>query len=208
LSRRIAAKRRSTRARTGPWLLPRAPALDDAGLAVSDPDLIVVSGGSFTGLRVGMAAALGLALGSGLPVVAVGSLEVLAYPWRFAGGVIVPVSGLRRGQIYFAVLVVGERLRIHPAARSTESFFEQCGSLQAERLLFVGDALDFLAGLIPPGLGGRACLLSSDPPRASSLARLAQDPERTAWNGTDQEGRTPRYLRDADARKPGPRSAI
>jgi tRNA threonylcarbamoyladenosine biosynthesis protein TsaB len=184
--------------------------LDDLGLQVGDLDRLAISEGpgSFTGLRVGMASALGMAVGSGLHVVPVGSLEVLAYPWRLCDGVIVPVSGYRRGQLYFTALRWdGVRFAhlLEPVSAPLETMFERCSSLEAERLLFVGDALDSLAGLIRSRLGDRAGRISADPPRASSLARLAQDPDRPAWTGAELEGRTPRYLRDADARKPKPR---
>lgn len=205
----IALDTRSSR--TEHLLVAARRLLDDLGIAVADLDRIAVSEGpgSFTGLRVGMAAALGLALGSGRHVVPVGSLEVLAYPWRLLDGVIVTVSGLRRGQVYYAAFRwdgVRFRTLIPPVSAPLEAMFERCKSLEAERLLFVGDALDSLAESIVPQLGGRALPVSADSPRASSLARLGQDPERPAWIGEDLEGRTPRYLRDADARRPGPRT--
>ena len=186
--------------------------LDDVGATIEGLDRLAVSEGpgSFTGLRVGMAAALGLALGSGLGVVPVGALEVLAYPWRHLEGVVIPVSGLRRGQLYFAALHWDGQRFVHlleAQSAPVEEMFARCESLQAEPLLFVGDALDSLAGSMPSHLGNRASPVSSDPPRASSLARLGQDPGRPVWTGLELEGRSPRYLRDADARKPRPRTS-
>ncbi len=205
----IALDTRTTR--TEHLLVAARRLLDDLGLGIGDLDRVAISEGpgSFTGLRIGMASALGLALGSHLPVVPVGSLEVLAYPWRLLGGIVVPVSGLRRGQLFFAGYEwTGTRFHpaIEPVCAPIDAMFERCGSLQAERFLFVGDALDSLAGSILSRLGGRALPVSADPPRASSLARLGQDPDRPVWTGNELEGRTPRYLRDADARKPGPRT--
>lgn len=54
--------------------------LNDEGLALSQVGCIVVVNGpgSFTGVRVALSAAKGLAIGAGLPVVAVSRLEVLA----------------------------------------------------------------------------------------------------------------------------------
>lgn len=57
--------------------------LDSKGVVASDLAGIAVAGGpgSYTGLRVGMALAKGLALGCGLPLVAVPTMDILAAPW-------------------------------------------------------------------------------------------------------------------------------
>jgi len=152
-----------------------------------------------------MAAALGLAAGSDLPIVPVGSLEVLAYPWRSGGSPIIVVSGHRRGHAYFAAYEwTGERFRtiIAPANPSLEEILGLVRGLAADRLLFAGDALDSLAGEIRLQVGQRACFMPSVSARAADVAALAADPLRPRWTGHDREGRTPDYLRDADARKP------
>lgn len=62
-------------------LAPRvAAALASAGLAVADLGGVAVASGpgSYTGLRIGLALAKGLALGAGLPVVGVPTLDALA----------------------------------------------------------------------------------------------------------------------------------
>ena len=53
--------------------------LDEAGLKAPDCDAIAVSSGpgSYTGLRVGVSTAKGLAFGAGKPLIAVGTLDVL-----------------------------------------------------------------------------------------------------------------------------------
>lgn len=184
--------------------------LEECGLEAGDCDLFAYSEGpgSFTGLRIGMAAALGLAAGTGRPVVAVPTLEVLAFPWRFLRQPIIPLSGHRRGHVYAAAyrwrLDRFEEL-MEPASYSEGALDERIGLLSADRLIFVGDALDSLAEWIRSRWEGRASVGGPEPPRAASVAMLALDPERELWQGNGLEGRTPRYLRDADARKPGPR---
>lgn len=63
-------------------LLPMiAEALAEAGLAYRDLDrlAVTVGPGAFTGLRIGLAAARGLALATGLPVVGVTTFEAIAH---------------------------------------------------------------------------------------------------------------------------------
>lgn len=64
----------------------------------------VVSGpGSFTGLRVGLAFAKGLALGLGLRLLAVNSLEALAYSAGSEAGLLSPMIDAKKNQIYAAL---------------------------------------------------------------------------------------------------------
>ncbi len=63
--------------------------------------IAVASGpGSFTGLRIGAATAKGLALALALPVVAVPTLDAMAYQCFDAVSVICPIMDARRGQVY------------------------------------------------------------------------------------------------------------
>jgi len=86
-------------------------ALSSAALTVSDLDLIAVSSGPgrFTGLRVGMATAKGLAASSGCAVVAVPTLRALARSSGRAGAV-APLIDARRGEVYGALFDGGRRL--------------------------------------------------------------------------------------------------
>ncbi len=68
----------------------------------------VVSGpGSFTGLRVGLAAVKGWAEIYQRPIVAASALEVVAAMIESANEFVVPVIDARRGQIYFGVYASG-----------------------------------------------------------------------------------------------------
>jgi tRNA threonylcarbamoyladenosine biosynthesis protein TsaB len=72
--------------------------LHDAGLTVADLEGLAVGTGpgSFTGLRIGLATALGLALAQGVPVAGVSTLEALA---TAAPGSL-PIIDARRGEIF------------------------------------------------------------------------------------------------------------
>jgi tRNA threonylcarbamoyladenosine biosynthesis protein TsaB len=181
------------------------------GLGVDDLSRIAFSEGpgSFTGLRVGMAAALGLAAGGGIGVVAVGSLEVLAYPWRLLEETIVVARGLRRSLVHLAAFT-WDGLRFHervsPCSSPIEEVADRITTGCPGRLIFTGDAVDSLADAISERFGDRARWVTGDPARAAHVAFLATDPLRPTWTGTELEGKTPRYLRDADARKPEDRT--
>ncbi len=79
-------------------------ALEDAGVAFADLERMAVTTGpgSFTGVRVGIAAARGLALALDIPAVGIGSLEALAAPVARARdtGTVVAALDARRGEVY------------------------------------------------------------------------------------------------------------
>lgn len=83
-------------------LMPRlVRILQTANLPVANLSAIAVSlgPGSFTGLRIGLAAAKGLALPYKLPLVGVPTLEAVAYPWRELGLPVWAVIQAGRGRI-------------------------------------------------------------------------------------------------------------
>ncbi len=80
-------------------------ALHGAGVVMTDLDAIAVGigPGMFTGLRVGIVTATVLAQALDLPIVAVPSLDLLAFPLRHtARDLIVPVIDARRAEVYWA----------------------------------------------------------------------------------------------------------
>lgn len=80
-------------------------ALDHAGLGGSDLSGIAVGTGPglFTGLRVGVSSAKALAQAWGLPMVAVPSLDVLAFGCRHAGRLMCAAIDGRRGELFTAM---------------------------------------------------------------------------------------------------------
>lgn len=115
--------------------------LDSQGLTVADCDAVCVGKGpgSYTGLRVGVSTAKGLAFGAGLPLIAIGSLDVLvagAVPGQASH--IVPMIDARRMEVYTAVYSPdGEQLTpVEAKIIGPDSFADE---LAAGPVLFIGD---------------------------------------------------------------------
>lgn len=62
-----------------------------------------VGPGSFTGIRIAVSIAQGLALGLEVPLIGVSTLDVLAYGCSIKEGLVSPVIDAKRGEVYFAV---------------------------------------------------------------------------------------------------------
>ena len=79
--------------------------LDKAGIALNDLEGIVVSlgPGGFSGLRVGMTTAKGLAVGTGAPLVAVPTLDAAAYPMMGLGAPVCALMPVGRGEVAAAM---------------------------------------------------------------------------------------------------------
>ena len=79
--------------------------LGELALKMDQIELFAVAAGpgSFTGLRVGLAAVKGWAEVYGKPIAAVSALEAVAVQARSSAGLVVPVLDARRGQVYFGI---------------------------------------------------------------------------------------------------------
>ena len=119
--------------------------LDAQGIGVKDCDAVCVGAGpgSYTGLRVGVSTAKGLAFGAGKPLLSVGTLDILAqgaicHSERSEESFIVPMIDARRMEVYTAVYSsAGERLTpIEAKVIDSQSFADY---LSAGPVLFVGD---------------------------------------------------------------------
>ena len=172
-----------------------AAVMSAAGIEFPDLDRIAVTvgPGSFTGLRVGVAAARGIALATGKPAVSLTTLSVLAAPFFEAdeSRALLAVIDARHDQVYMQLFGPGGR------------------SLMAPRLAPMRDAIRAaMAG--PTRIVGNAAKLMEDawpvnerrPPLVSAVR--APDIAWVARLGAAMDDVSdpvkPLYLRDADAR--------
>ncbi len=98
-----------------------------AGITAAELDAIAVAGGpgSFTGLRIGSATAMGIALAWDIPVISVQTADAIAYNLYGTRGIICPMMDARRQQVYAGLYrfaecgLAGSRLQM-------ETVMEQC----------------------------------------------------------------------------------
>ena len=83
--------------------------LENCGMTVRDVDAVAVAAGpgSFTGVRIGVAAAKGFAWGREIPCYGVSTLEAMALQLGASEGYVLPVMDARRSQVYNGVFRAG-----------------------------------------------------------------------------------------------------
>jgi len=145
--------------------------------------------GGFTGLRIGVATARGLAQARGLPVVGVGSLHALAA----RAPDVAAVLDARRGEVYAAVWRAGE-LTLAPSALTPQALVQRLpagvravgeGAVRFRDVLTVGGAD------VPPEAAPEHRL------SAVEVCRLA-----AAADPTPRDALEPDYRREPDATPP------
>jgi len=171
-----------------------ARVMDQAGLAFTDLDRVAVTTGpgSFTGLRVGIAAARGIALATGKSAVGLSTLFAYAAPQMAADDRIPVVAAIdaRHGHVYLQVFGPGGRT---PSAPRLAPLREAVQAASAAPACIVGSAAQSVA----------AGLSQADAEPAAVDARPAPDIAWVARIGAGlPEGQSPprpQYLRAPDA---------
>jgi tRNA threonylcarbamoyladenosine biosynthesis protein TsaB len=180
------------------------------GVTVSDLAAIACGAGpgSFTGLRVGLAVAKGLALADRIPLVLVSSLDALAADLASLGeaGLVLPCIDAGKGQVYGRLYrATGEA----PTPISTDEIAllpeELCRLVQAQAagaaVVAGGNGADRYLDVFRALLGPEAVRAQIAGPSALAVGRLALA-RLARGEHDDLETSVPRYGRPPDITKP------
>jgi tRNA threonylcarbamoyladenosine biosynthesis protein TsaB len=162
---------------------------------------VTVGPGSFTGLRVGISAAKGMAIGLNIPVVGVSVLSALAAPElsKRENQTIVSAIDARHGNVYAQIMDPTGKTTFGPTRIGTE---ELVAMLPEEQVKLVGSGAPMLA-LAAAGQGRMTHLVQATmAPDILWVARLG------ALANPEDAPPVPYYLREADAKPHEPKLRV
>jgi len=178
--------------------------LTNCDLKVADLDYIAVSHGpgSFTGLRIGLAAAKGLSWGAEIPCVGVSTLEAMAHFASCMDGVLVCCMDARRDQVYNTLFSCenGVLTRLtEDRAISIEELEEELAEIEKPKIL-VGDGANLCYNMLKDRMNLRLAPQHLRQQRASGTALAAL---KSIQKGeiTSVETLAPNYLRLSQAER-------
>lgn len=173
--------------------LARDAASEAGGFDGVDRIGVTVGPGSFTGLRVGLAFALGLGAALGRPVVGISTLDGLAASVATTG-LVAAVIDARRGQVYGRLFRDGAPLgeaEAWPLETAPDRILAEAGQ---GGVLLVGSGAALLAETFPELAGAQIEPLAAPNPEALARLTMVADPATSPPS--------PLYLRAPDATPP------
>ncbi len=180
--------------------------LAHTGVSPQDIDLIAVSSGpgSFTGLRVGISTAQGMALSLGKDLRAVSTLEVLAFQAALPReGYVCPMIDARKQQVYTCLYYCGGDGRLEKRIADTVVAPEDWLSALPGPAVFVGCGASRYREVIADAAQDHIVLADFlGSPRASVLARVAVQAYLCSGKNLLEEV-VPLYIRAPDAQRHG-----
>ena len=179
--------------------------LASCGCGVSDVTAVAVAAGpgSFTGIRIGVAAAKGFAWGAEMPCYGVSTLEAMARSFGISKGIVCPVMDARRSQVYNAIFAFenGNCTRIREDRAISVADLGQDLQNFAEPVFLVGDGSILCYNTLKEALPSLVCPAShrlhqkADGVALAALERIARG------EPGDGAALTPNYLRLSQAER-------
>lgn len=188
-------------------VLPMAEtALASAGFSAGDVEGVVVGRGpgSFTGVRIGVAAAKGLAHGLGVPLWGVGTLDAIAHSYADEDVLLAVVGDAMRGEVYPALFRCGggRAERLAPDSVAKPAAVAAAWADLDQPLLLVGNGLRKYEGVFTEALGALATIADRTrwaPTPAGLFAAWAAASTLGALGDGDPATVLPVYTRLSDA---------
>ena len=148
---------------------------------IQDIDKIAVSigPGSFTGIRIGVAAAKGLAYSMGKPIAAVNELDATAFGAAETDCEIIPIIDARKERGYYCCYKYENGKIIRTEEYGVGEIREYLENKKDKKVLFLGDGAIKYSALIKEIMGDNAkfAMKSLSLPRAAVIAEMAVDTE-------------------------------
>lgn len=164
--------------------------LSQSSLNLSDLDLVSITNGpgSFTGVRIALAAALGMQLGSLVPFIAISSFQALAWHARdsHSNKKIAVILDARRDQVYFQLFNhLLERIT-EPQLISVEDLIDQIDN----DMVLIGDGIKLLP---------KSSIAFKEENNIIVNAKILAKSSEFFWRKNDYHDLIPLYIRQPDA---------
>lgn len=144
---------------------------------IKDVDKIAVTTGpgSFTGIRIGVAIAKGLAYSLKKPIIGINELDVLAETGEEREGLIVPLIDARKERVYYSQYKYENRKLVRKTEYKDGELRDILINLKGEKVVFIGDGALVNQELIKEIMREENIIFSkvNSIPRAAMAAQMA-----------------------------------
>ncbi|MBW1888404.1 MAG: tRNA (adenosine(37)-N6)-threonylcarbamoyltransferase complex dimerization subunit type 1 TsaB [Deltaproteobacteria bacterium] len=163
--------------------------------------IVAIGPGSFTGLRVGLATAKGIAQGLQIPIIGVPTLEAMASQLPFTTYPICPMIDSRKEEVFAALFRWGENHKMIEIKEDISLKILNLTSIINDTTLFIGNNFSHQGHMVKKIFGHKALLAPAHlwTLRASAIGSLGM--KRLLENNFDDlQDLVPAYLRPPDIR--------